>query len=88
MARLTEEEAAQLKALQEKSEAPEEEENGGGGGLSRVLNISVDLGDEAQVERAYELGLLTRAEAEAAEEEDEPEEEGPRRRGFFPEDKQ
>lgn len=88
MAQLTEEEAAQLKALTEKSEAPEPEN---GGGTSRVLNVSVDLGDPEQIERAIGLGFLTRPEAEELEGEGEGEggegegEEGPRRRGFFPE---
>jgi hypothetical protein len=87
MAKLSEEEAAKLAELQEKAEAPEPEENGGG--LSRVLNVSVDLGDPAQVERAISLGFLTAPEAEELEEGDEGDEgeDGPKRRGFFPEGK-
>lgn len=84
MAKLSEEEAAQLKALQEKAEAPDEPKGEGGGGLSRVVNVSVDLADPEQVKRALGLGLLSEAEVVESEggEEDEPEEE-PQRRGYF-----
>ena len=51
MAKLTEEEARTLKALQEKAKAPDAPS------VARSLNISVDLGDDAQVERAVKLGL-------------------------------
>lgn len=89
MAQLTEEEAAQLKALQEKAEAPDEPANGSGeGGVSRVLNVTVDLGDEEQVERAIGFGFLSRPELE--EEGDDGDDEGeeePQRRGFFKDEK-
>jgi hypothetical protein len=89
MAKLTDEQAATLAELQALSEAPDEPE---GNPLQRVLNVSVDLGDEAQVERARSLGFLPPAEAPA---EGEGEgggaggeggaEEEPQRRGFFKE---
>lgn len=90
MAKLTQEEADQLAALQAKAEAPDEEPKENGGGISRVLNIGIDLGDEAQVKRAIGLGLLTEPELEELEGEDKGgggggEDEGPKRRGFFPE---
>lgn len=86
MAELTKEEADQLAALQKKAEAPDEPK-AEGNGLSRVLNVSVDLGDPEQVKRAIGLGLLTEPEVEAAAAEDEPEpEEEPHRRGYFGKD--
>lgn len=84
---LTKEEAAQLEALQKKAEEPDEEPNGAGG-ISRVLNVTVDLGDDAQVERAIKLGLMSAPAADEDEgEEEEGEEESPRRRGYFGDDK-
>lgn len=83
MAKLTEEQAKTLAELQALAEAPDEPE---GNGLQRILNVTVDLGDEAQVERARSLGFLPPAEAPAGggeEEEKPPAEEDPKRRGFF-----
>jgi hypothetical protein len=80
--KLTEEQAKALAELEELRDAPDEEP--AGNGVSRVLNVTVDLGDEAQVERAIKLGFLT---APAAEAEPEPEAEGdepPKRGGYFP----
>lgn len=52
MAKLTSEESGLLKRLMAKSEAPDAPP------ASRHVNVSVDLGDEKQVERAQKLGLL------------------------------
>ncbi len=86
MAKLTEDEAAKLAELQAKSEAPDEPESSNG--LQRVLNVSVDLGDPEQVERAIRLGYMEAPAADDDEggddDEGEGDDEGPRRRGFFP----
>lgn len=82
---LTKEEAAQLEALQKKADEPDEEPKGNG--LSRVLNVTVDLGDEAQVERAIRLGFMEAPQEDDEGEDDDSEEESPRRRGYFGDDK-
>jgi hypothetical protein len=51
VAKLSEEEARTLEALQKKAKAPDAP------AVARSVNISVDLADEAQVERAVKLGL-------------------------------
>lgn len=56
MAKLTEEEAAKLEELTAKRDAPDDPPTGGG--RSEVLNVTIDLGDEAAVERALKLGWL------------------------------
>jgi hypothetical protein len=86
---LTEEEAKALADLQAKAEAPDEPEPNG---TTRVLNFSVDLGDEAQIERARKLGFLPPEETPEPDggegkPDPEPEEEGPSRRGFFGDNK-
>lgn len=78
---LTKEEAAQLEALQKKAEEPDEEP--AGNGISRVLNVTVDLGDDAQVERAIRLGFMEEPAVDEGEGEEEGEEESPKRRGYF-----
>jgi hypothetical protein len=87
MAQLTSEEKKLLKRLQQKSEAPDAPS------VSRALNISIDLGDEKQVERAQKLGLLdaimgdeTEDEDEGADEDEDDAEDTPRRRGYFDKD--
>lgn len=55
MAKLTDEEQAQLDALTSKRDAPDESE---GGGLGRALNITIDLGDDNAVARALKFGFL------------------------------
>lgn len=91
MAELTKEEAEQLEALQAKKEAPDEPK-GESNGLSRVLNVSVDLGDPEQVQRAIGLGLLTEPEIAAADGDGDgdgdnpPPDEEPHRRGYFGKD--
>ena len=87
MARLTADEARLLKRLQRKSEEPDAPP------VSKSLSISVDLGDEKQVERATKLGLLdllTGADEDDDESADEDDDEStdedddvPRRRGYF-----
>lgn len=84
MAKLSKEEQEQLDALTAKAEAPDEEE--AGGGVSHVLNVAVDLGDEKQVGLARKLGFFPPDEEETPAPEDEvPPEEEPQRRGFFKE---
>ncbi len=84
MGKLTDEEKTLLEKLQAKAEAPDEPESSGGG-LGRVLNVALDLGDDAQVEKAFRLGLLERP-ADDDPDPDEPADDpddAPRRRGFF-----
>jgi hypothetical protein len=87
--KLTEEQAKQLADLEAMRDAPDEPEKTGAG---RVLNFTIDLADDKQVERAFKLGLLDRPEEPAADDEKPPadgeggeggEGESPRRRGFF-----
>lgn len=59
MAKLSEEEAAQLKALQDKAEAPDEDE-----GKGRILNFTIDLSDDNAVARALKLGFLRKEDLE------------------------
>jgi hypothetical protein len=92
VAKLSEEQAKQLEELESLRDAPDEDEPKGNGS-GRMLNISIDLGDDAQVQRAFDLGLLTKPELEQLEADGEgggeggdgEGEEGPKRRGFFPE---
>lgn len=87
MARLSSREEKVLKELMRKREAPDAPS------ASRALNISIDLGDEKQVERAQRLGLLDMFSGNDDEEDeertdgdgddDDDEEEAPRRRGYF-----
>jgi hypothetical protein len=89
MAKLTEEQVKQLEELTALRDAPDEPE---ANGTTRVLNFSVDLGDEAQIERARKLGFLPPEETPEPDggegkPEPEPEEEGPSRRGFFGDNK-
>lgn len=59
---------------------------------SRALNISLDLGDEKQVERAQKLGLLASIMGDDDDDggdgddgdDDDDEETVPKRRGYFP----
>lgn len=81
---LSKEQQAQLEELERLRDAPEPEEKGAGTG--RVLNVNLDLGDDAQVERAFKLGLLERPAADDDATDDDAtddDEDGPRRRGFF-----
>lgn len=87
MGKLTSEEETLLKRLTAKAKAPDAPPS------ERRLNISIDLGDEAQIGRAQKLGLLDmfaddgEGEGEGKEGEGEGKEgegeETPRRRGFF-----
>jgi hypothetical protein len=74
-----------LARLQQKSEEPDAPP------IGKSLNISLDLGDEKQVERATKLGLLDRLfgdndddDDETEDENDDTDDEAPRRRGYFP----
>ena len=82
MAKLTADEEKLLKKLTQKREAPDP------GPIGRAINVSIDLGDEKQVERARRLGLLDGFDDEDEQEdtEEEGEEEAddtPKRRGYF-----
>lgn len=84
---LSADEAKLLKRLQRKAEEPDAPP------ASRSLSISIDLGDEKQVERAHKLGLLSglfdgdedenKPDADEDEDADDADEEQPRRRGYF-----
>jgi hypothetical protein len=84
VARLTAQEESLLKKLMSKREAPDAPQS------QRTLNISIDLGDEKQVERATRLGLLDMFDDDEPDS-DEPEPDGdepepddtPKRRGYF-----
>lgn len=82
MAKLSDEETATLKRLTEKSKAPDAPP------MSRGINVTVDLGDEKQIERAIEHGFLTRAEVEADKKDgdggdDDKDDDAPKRKGYF-----
>ena len=79
MGKLTAAEARTLKALQEKSEAPDAPP------VSRSLSVSIDLGDEKQVERAARLGLLDLGDDDddGDDDADADADDTPRRRGYF-----
>jgi len=84
---LTDEEQATLDALTRKRDEPEPKPEGNG--IGRVLNVSLDLGDDAQVEKAFKLGLLERVAGDDDDSDDDDSDDdaddAPRRRGFFPE---
>jgi hypothetical protein len=78
---LTDEERVALKKLQQKEKEP------ASAPVGKVINVSVDLGDEAQVQRAIKHGFLTADEA-AAEgngdgDDDDDSDDAPRRKGYF-----
>jgi hypothetical protein len=91
VAKLSEEEARTLEALQKKAKAPDAP------AVARSVNISVDLADEAQVERAVKLGLPgfdalvssngdDDGDDDGSSSDDDGDDDGdepPRRRGFF-----
>lgn len=79
MAKLTAEEERALKRLMEKREAPDS------GPVGRSVNVSIDLGDPKQVERAQRLGLLDLFEDEEPEVDTEADEadDTPKRKGYF-----
>lgn len=76
MAKLSDEEQAQLDALQRKRDEPDPEPARG-----PAVNVHVDLSDDAAVERAIGLGLLTKAEVDELKDgepgEGEPEDDAP-----------
>ena len=76
MAKLSADEEKLLAKLMKKREAPDTPSN-------RTLNISIDLGDDAQVQRAQRLGLLDMFEDDDAGGGDDDEEETPKRAGYF-----
>lgn len=89
MGKLTAEQEAALKELEEIRDAPDE----GKSGTSRVVNMHVDLGDEKQVRLAHRLGFLDLGEEGGEGGEGEGEGEGsegegegvdtPKRTGYF-----
>jgi hypothetical protein len=77
---LSEEERATLKRLQQKEKEP------AAAPVGKVIQVSVDLGDEAQVARAIKHGFLTSDEVEqdkGDEDEDSDSDDAPRRKGYF-----
>jgi hypothetical protein len=78
---LTDEERATLRKLQQKEKEPAAPPVG------KVIQVSVDLGDEAQVARAIKHGFLTADEVESDRNGDESGEgegdEAPDRKGYF-----
>lgn len=81
MAKLTEEETNLLKKLTAKAKAPDAP------AANRMLNISIDLADEAQVTRAQKLGLLDMFSDDTPDDDppgdDPPGDDPPKRKGFF-----
>ena len=84
---LSDDEQATLDALLKKKDEPEPKDERSG--IGRVLNVSLDLSDDMQVEKAFRLGLLERPAAgdDGDDEDKDEEDEAPRRSGFFPEKK-
>jgi hypothetical protein len=77
---LNDEERATLKRLMAKDKEPAAPPVG------KVINVTVDLGDEAQVARAIKHGFLTADEVAEDQNGDSGEDEGedaPRRKGYF-----
>jgi hypothetical protein len=77
---LSEEEKATLKRLQQKEKEP------AAAPVGKSINVTIDLGDDAQVARAIKHGFLTAEEAEQAsdgDESDEDSDEAPKRKGYF-----
>jgi hypothetical protein len=79
---LSEEERAVLKRLQQKDKEPAAPPVG------KVINVSVDLGDEAQVARAIKHGFLTADEVEQDKNgsdggDDDDGDDAPKRKGYF-----
>ncbi len=77
---LSKKEAAMLEALQKKAEEPD-------GPKVAAVNVTVDLGDEKQLQRARSLGLLGALfgseDDEDGEDEETEEDEAPKRRSYF-----
>lgn len=81
---LSDEESTTLDALLKKKSEPEPKTEGNG--IGRVVNVALDLSDDAQVEKAFRLGLLERPADEddaAADDGAEESDDAPRRGGFF-----
>lgn len=80
---LTDKETRTLEKLMRKKDEPDAP------AANRSLNISIDLGDDKQVERAQKLGLLDLLtgddddDDESDDDDDGKDEEVPRRRGYF-----
>lgn len=77
---LSDEEKAVLKRLQQKEKEP------AGAPVGKVINVTVDLGDESQVARAIKHGFLTAdevAEDKGGGESDDDDEDAPNRKGYF-----
>lgn len=88
MAKLTDDEQAQLDALSAKRDAPDEPAASRG----ENVNYTIDLSDEKAVERALKLGLLRESDVEdnggdedASKDDDDGEsrERPPKRKGYF-----
>jgi len=87
VAKLSDEEQAQLDALTTKRDAPDDD--GLGGGRSEFVNVTIDLSDEAAVERGLKLGFLKpgdvegNGEGDGESDEKPPAEKPPKRKGYF-----
>jgi hypothetical protein len=78
VAKLSESEKAALARLQAKAEAPDE------GPISKAINVTINLGDKAQVALAKKMGFLPDDDEEVTEEmEGEEGDETPKRKGYF-----
>lgn len=84
MAKLSDEEAAALKKLQEKQKAPD------GPSVGKSINVSIDLSDDSQVARAIKHGFLSPEEVEedkkkgdGDDDDDADTDEAPTRKGYF-----
>lgn len=77
---LNEEEQKVLKQLQQKAKEP------AAAPVGKVINVTVDLGDESQVARAIKHGFLTADEVDQdrnGDESDEDADDAPSRKGYF-----
>jgi hypothetical protein len=93
LAKLTDEQAKQLEELEKLRDAPDEP---AAPGRSEILNYTIDLGDEAAVERGLRLGLLQPSDLEGDDDDggddddkdkgkDKDKDKPPSRRGYFKE---
>ena len=80
MAKLSDEEIATLKKLQEKQKAPD--------APSPSVNYTLDLASDAAWERAKQLGIVSEPNgSDDDDDSDEDADDAPRRRSYFPEGK-
>lgn len=73
MAKLSKEQEASLAELEALRDAPDEPT---GSGRSEVLNFTIDLGNDAAVERALKLGILKPEDVEDADDDEDDDGDG------------